>query len=480
MGLRHPLDCDSDSLASEASRRQQHFAGCGIHVDVMVDKSRVGLSEIVTHCLVTQNLLQCLNPSSWNRFMIFRLLIAVAVLLFSVFASAQVVSPETESRDPQLTLPLVDELPNIAELPNPFIFLDGTEVNTRQDWLRRRAEMKAMVLHYQFGNAPALPLPDTIDSEILSETEVLDGQAIKRSVRLRFGPGGAISLSLGLHVPKSGTGPFPVIVHNSPGTFEVEDTIVADLVRRGYMLVSYQRTDLHPDWGKNPEAKKRRDCGDARRAYPKFDWGCLRVWAWGGSVTINWLSTLPEADLTKIVCTGHSRGGQTAALMGMIDERVAVVAPNAGGSITTGCHRVGNKTRSIKDKMASGNAYWFHPNLTPFGDRETKLPFDLHFIKAAVAPRAWFNSNGLGDKLNVEGSMVTWRAARVVYEWLGVKQRCAQWYRDGDHDQGEKDWKALADFSDFIFFDKPLPDPKAFYQEPWPDIPRHFSWKAPQ
>jgi len=414
------------------------------------------------------------------HFMIFRFFTAITLLLFPAFATAQVAPTDVRSEDPRLSFPSVGELPEVKELPNPFVFLDGTEVKTHEDWARRRTEMKAMVLHYQFGHAPALPPPDTIDAEVLSETEAFDGQAVKRAVRLRFGPDKAVSLSLGIHLPKLSNGPFPVIVHNSPGTFEVDDTIVADLVRRGYMLVSYQRTDLHPDWGKDPEAKKLRDRGDARRAYPDHDWGCLRVWAWGGSATINWLSTLPEVDMTKIVCTGHSRGGQTAALMGMMDERIAVVAPNSGGSITTGCHRVGNRTRRIKDKMASVNAYWYHPNLTPFGDRETKLPFDLHFIKAAVAPRAWFNANGLSDKLNVEGSMVSWRAARVVYDWLGVKERCAQWYREGGHDQGEQDWKALAEFADFILFDKRLPNPKAFYQEPWPDIPLHYSWQAPR
>lgn len=381
--------------------------------------------------------------------------------------------------DPERSFPSVDALPEITELPNPFVFLDGSPVKNREDWARRRVEMQAMALHYQFGHAPELPAADTIKAEVLSESEALDGKAVKRAVRLRFGPDQALSLSLGIHMPASSKGPFPVIVHNSPGTFEVGDETVADLVRRGYILVSYQRTDLHPDWGKDPAAKKRRDRGDARRAYPDHDWGCLRVWAWGGSVVINWLSTLPEADMGKIVCTGHSRGGQTAALMGMMDERVALVAPNAGGSITTGCHRVG-RNRSIKDKMNSVNAYWYHPNLIPFGDRETRLPFDLHFIKAAVAPRAWFNANGLTDKLNVEGSMVTWRAAREVYDWMGVKEKCAQWYRDGGHDQGARDWKALADFADFIFMDKPLPDPESFYQEPWPDMPQHFSWKAPR
>ena len=98
----------------------------------------------------------------------------------------------------------------------------------------------------------------------------------------------------------------------------------------------------------------------------------------------------------------------------------------------------------------------------------------------AVAPRAWFNSNGLADKQNVEGSMITWRASRVVYDWLGVEDRCAQWYRKGGHDQGAEDWKALADFSDYVLFGKALPDPKSFYQEPWPNEPLHFSWKAPR
>lgn len=384
-----------------------------------------------------------------------------------------------EAADVPRTFPTVDKLPQVKELPNPFVFLDGSPVKNRKDWVRRREEMKAMVLHYQFGHAPKLPVPAAIKAEILSETDALNGKAVKRSVRLRFGPKRAVSLSVGIHLPKTGKGPFPVIVHNAPETFGVDDTILADLIRRGYMLVSYQRTDLHPDWGKDPEAKKKRDIGDARRAYPKNDWGCLRVWAWGGSVVLNWLSTQPQVDMKKVVCTGHSRGGQTAALMGMTDDRVTVVAPNAGGSITTGCHRVG-RTRDIKAKMAHINSgYWFHPNLIPFGGKETHLPFDLHFIKAAIAPRAWFNSNGLKDRLNPEGSMVTWRAARVVYDWLGVKEKCAQWYREGGHDQGGQDWKALADFADFIFYQKPLPDPDSFYQEPWPEMPRHFSWQAP-
>ena len=63
---------------------------------------------------------------------------------------------DVRSGDPRLSFPSADELPQVRELPSPFLFLDGTPVKTQEVWVRRRAEMKAMVLHYQFGHAPAL------------------------------------------------------------------------------------------------------------------------------------------------------------------------------------------------------------------------------------------------------------------------------------------------------------------------------------
>ena len=42
----------------------------------------------------------------------------------------------------------------------------------------------------------------------------------------------------------------------------------------------------------------------------------VSIVAWGGSVTLNWLSTLPEVDMAKVVCTGHSRGGLNGGAYG--------------------------------------------------------------------------------------------------------------------------------------------------------------------
>ena len=165
--------------------------------------------------------------------------LSLAFFLLVLPAANDEVQPQ-DSTDVIPPFPTVDELPEIQELPNPFVFLDGRPVENRDDWVRRREEIKAILLHYQFGHAPALPSTDAIEVEILSETSALGGRAVKRAVRLRFGPDRSIQLNIGMHVPKSGTGPFPVIVHNSPDTFGVDEGIVDELVRRGYILASYK------------------------------------------------------------------------------------------------------------------------------------------------------------------------------------------------------------------------------------------------
>ncbi len=108
----------------------------------------------------------------------FNFIFSLSVLL--AFTAAQ-------AEDATNDFPTVDELPEIKELPNPFVFLDGTSVETRSDWERRRKEMKAMVLHYQFGHAPPAPAADNIKMETVSETPALNDQAVKRGVRRRFG-----------------------------------------------------------------------------------------------------------------------------------------------------------------------------------------------------------------------------------------------------------------------------------------------------
>ena len=86
---------------------------------------------------------------------------------------------------------------------------------------------------------------------------------------------------------------------------------------------------------------------------------------------------------------------------------------------------------------------------------EDRLPFDMHFAKALIAPRALITTDGLGDVwANTFGTQVTWRAAQEVFDFLGVPEKNALHFREGKHEFQAADWIAIVDFCDEMFFGK--------------------------
>ena len=86
---------------------------------------------------------------------------------------------------------------------------------------------------------------------------------------------------------------------------------------------------------------------------------------------------------------------------------------------------------------------------------EDRLPFDMHFAKALIAPRALITTDGLGDVwANTFGTQVTWRAAQEVFDFLGVPEKNALHFREGKHEFQAADWIAIVDFCDEMFIGK--------------------------
>ncbi|MHC4657337.1 MAG: hypothetical protein ACYS91_20300 [Planctomycetota bacterium] len=54
-------------------------------------------------------------------------------------------------------MPTVDKLPDIKKLPDPFLMNNGKRVKSKADWTKRRKEIKAMMLYYQYGHMPPAP-----------------------------------------------------------------------------------------------------------------------------------------------------------------------------------------------------------------------------------------------------------------------------------------------------------------------------------
>lgn len=68
-------------------------------------------------------------------------------------------------------------------------------------------------------------------------------------------------------------------------------------------------------------------------------------------------------------------------------------------------------------------------------------------------------------------------AAREVYRFLAAEDRLGIWYRPGVHDHGWQDWNAFLDFMQWQLCGRPRP--VGFNENPFPELPRAFSWSAP-
>lgn len=420
------------------------------------------------------------------------------------------------------------QLPSIPELPDPFLKPDGSRVHTADEWPAQREYLKEMLAHYLYGHMPADPGPT--QGEVVFSRPVYNGRALAETVRLTCGPKGDVVFSADLIRPVK-EGRVPVITwnqftgrHGSP----VEEDLVC---RRGYAIMEFDKEQLAAD---NGTARS----GQLAKAFPECDWGAIAMWAWGQSRLVDYLLTTDWADPDKLVATGHSRGGKVALCAAIYDERFAVCAPNGSGCGGAGCFRfLGSRfgegiglcetAGSINDSLG----YWWTDAFGEFGDRqkdyvgstfpvgtdqiafmasldisrfgklkgEDRLPFDMHFAKALIAPRALITTDALGDVwANSFGTQITWRAAQEVFDFLGVPERNAMHFRDGKHEFQATDWLAIADFCDSIFFGKETannlvrfekkPQTPAnmtaaaqlmMQQMEWKNIRLHYAWRNP-
>jgi hypothetical protein len=365
--------------------------------------------------------------------------------------------------------PSVEQLPVIKDLPDPFLFNDGTRVQSKEDWPRRRAEIQDAILHYEYGQVPPAP-GNTQGVELVSSGSKAGPGATHKVFKITCGPDQKVSINLELTLPK-GKGPFPVILCGDMGWGRVQDEVTAEIIKRGYALADFNRTELAPD-------NKGYKTAGVYVAYPDAECGAIAAWAWGFHRCVDFLVTLDYIDKDKITVTGHSRGGKAAILAGATDTRVALTAPNCSGCGGSGCYKFQAPKSEDIAAITKNFPFWFAPGFTAFIGHIDRLPIDQHELKALCAPRAFFETEALGDLwANPEGSRQTFLAAKEVYKFLGVPDKIGIVYREGGHAHNADDWNALLDFADQTFFNKKVT--RDFNPNPFPNTPKTFEWTAP-
>jgi hypothetical protein len=352
--------------------------------------------------------------------------IVVAACLFFLNAQLRSVAAEmpsvygkedTGANCAKPPLPEFNALPSIPYLPDPFTKADGSRMTTREEWRCRRAEIKAMLEHYDVGEKPGKP--STFKA-------TLDGNTINITV----GEGtNTINLTATINRPDGASNaPIPAIIGiNSPSGSLPRDFFT----KRGIATITYRANEVAP----TSFRAITRSSGNFMKLYPESAAGYMIRWAWGVSRIIDALEVLPEAkiDLSRIAVSGCSFQGKIALYAGAFDERIALTIPQESGGGGTISWRYSDMLEK-RDKVevenllhaqgSSAEFPWYAASLRQFNDAPDKLPFDHHELIAMIAPRAvlMIESSQI-PRMGAEAARVDALAAREVWKALGVPDR---------------------------------------------------------
>ncbi|MDR0395961.1 MAG: hypothetical protein LBH66_01500, partial [Oscillospiraceae bacterium] len=150
--------------------------------------------------------------------------------------------------------------------------LPSLKLTAPEDWPNQRLAWLALAEEHMYGHAPVDP---AVRGEIIASEPVWDGAGVRETARIYYGLGLKWSFDSTIHRPAR-EGRRPVITWNQ---FKPEDPcpplreIVAD---RGYIVAAFDKSQLTHDNNDGLPGRL-----DAREAYPNYDWGAIRIWAWG-------------------------------------------------------------------------------------------------------------------------------------------------------------------------------------------------------
>jgi hypothetical protein len=230
----------------------------------------------------------------------------------------------------------------------------------------------------------------------------------------------------------------------------------------GFAFVTFNNNDCGEDTTlRNPDGSWAYRTTRFFPAYPTYDWGLLRAWAWGASRIVDYLVTDTSIDKNKLIVTGVSRTGKSALIAGAFDDRFAMVAPvaSSGGGVPAFRYSGSVPDRGGKEgltEMVRKYPNWFSPHLHQFWGQPDKLPFDEHWFIALCAPRPLIALEGDHDQnVNQNGVYQSLLSARPAYEFLHASDRLGVSWADRPHGMVQGDWDALLAFADKFLLGKP-------------------------
>ncbi len=318
---------------------------------------------------------------------------------------------------------------------SPLRFNDGSPVETKQDWTRRRAEILAQWEAHLGQWPPLITEP---------ELEFLGSQRrenfTQHQVRFQWTPS---EKTTGYLLVPEGEGPHPAVVtvYYEPETAIGEGTANRDfafqLARRGFVVLSIGTT----------EATKAKTYGIY---YPSIEDAKVQPLSMLGYVAANaWyvLASRPEVDSERIGIVGHSFGGKWSLFASCLFDKFAcaawsdpgIVFDEARNSVNywepwyLGYHPKPWRKRGLITE--ENPAFGLYPKLTAEGR-------DLHELHALMAPRPFLVSAGSEDP---SSRWIALNHTIAVNRLLGYSDRVAMTNRP-DHSPNDSSNEVIYSF----------------------------------
>ena len=301
----------------------------------------------------------------------------------------------------------IDKLPEIATLPDPFAWADGSGRSTDfKDWKRHRFEIAHQLQHYELGMKPVTPR-DSIEATLNNDT-----------LRVIVHENGEVLLLTAPIKYPEGNGPFPAIIGIGRPTGALPEQLF-DKRKIAQITFDFIQVMSHT---------QKRGNEPINRLYPdQTDMGAYCAWPWGISRLIDGLEKVGKKsriDLSHLAVSGCSFAGKMALFAGAFDERIALTIAQEPGGGGVNAWRVSETLENV-ETLGRTNYAWFLESMRQFaGKNVNRLPIDHHELAALIAPRALLVlGNTDYEWLAEESNYVSCQAARMVWKAFGIEDR---------------------------------------------------------
>lgn len=334
-------------------------------------------------------------------------------------------------------IPEPERFERVISYPDPFVFMDGSVVKTKDDWAKRQEEINSLYQRYMYG-----VWRDGSDEELCYE--YLDGSLTLKIKRLSTSTEASFKATVRLPQEAAPQGGYPVIVgmHQHISEERANERGYAVITVDGFSIpVASDNTlhqgafyDLYP-YGDDPSEQT----------------GVLMAWGWGCSKILDALEAGLGSELNispvNTIVTGVSRWGKAALVCGAFEKRFKMVAPSCSGAGGAALYRYKSegKTYDFTSKgvpedytygqneplsclQSDGERGWFNNAFLEFAAPEN-LPVEQYMLCSLAADKNRYlfiiGSCIHEDWVNSPAMWHCYLGAKEIYEALGIEDNIA-------------------------------------------------------